>query len=129
MERKLKNVSLGRVGDRPLWALHLSNVTRAVHQVGAAVFLTSFLFPGRFQLPLSFTILVCTSGIVLFGFEGLRHRQIFRELTGMVTLIKMGLIGLAFHGFGNGALLVLIAYVAASLSSHAPRDIRHRLLF
>ncbi len=112
-----------------MWALHLSNIFRAVHQVGAAVFLTCFLLPDHFQLPSFFTVLVCVSGVILFGFEGLRHRQIFRELTGMVTFIKVILVGLAFHGHGNGVILVLSAYVVASLSSHAPRDIRHRLLF
>lgn len=129
MSLKENDIRLGRVGERPLWALHLSNITRAVHQIGGAVFLTSFLFQDSFALPIVFILLSGISGVILFGFEGLRHRQIFRELTGVVTFFKMILLGLAFHGIGWPAFFVLLAFFAASLASHSPKNVRHRLLF
>lgn len=128
MSSNKRNIKLGRVGERPLWALHLSNVTRAVHQVGGAVFLTCFLFQDTFSLPLFYLLLSGVSGVILFGFEGLRHRQIFRELTGLVTFFKMILLGLAYHGIGSPQVLVLSAFIIASLASHSPKNMRHRLL-
>ena len=37
--------TMGRIGDRPYWVLNLSILIRAVHQVGASVFLALEKFP------------------------------------------------------------------------------------
>jgi len=37
------SVKMGRIGYRPYWALNLSILIRAAHQVGAAVFLAAYL--------------------------------------------------------------------------------------
>lgn len=121
-------VALGRVGNRPIWVLHGSNVIRTIHQIGGAVFLTSFLIKDGFVLSQFFLVLVVVSGCLLFVAEGMRHRQIFRELTGVTTFIKLILLGVAFHGYWKTDILVLMAFVLASMSSHAPRNIRHRML-
>ncbi len=129
MKLSAKDIILGRVEYRPVWALHLSNIFRAVHQVGGAVFLTSCLFPGAFLRPLTFLLISSISGLFLLFFEAMRHRQIWRELTGVVTFGKLILLGLAYHGIWRGDILCLAAFLLASLASHAPKTIRHRLLF
>lgn len=127
-EKENGDVILGRIGNRPVWALHASNVIRTIHQIGGAVFLTSYLLKDAFVLPSFFLVLVMVSGCLLFVAEGIRHRQIFRELTGVMTFVKLCLLGLAYHGYWQSDILVLIAFVLASMSSHAPRNIRHRIL-
>ncbi len=127
-EKENGEVALGRIGNRPIWVLHGSNVIRTIHQIGGAVFLTSYLLKDAFILPSFFLILVLMSGCLLFIAEGIRHRQIFRELTGVMTFLKLILLGFAFHGYWQSDILVLIAFVLASMSSHAPRNIRHRIL-
>ncbi len=124
-----KDIILGRVEYRPLWALHVSNIFRAVHQVGGAVFLTSCLFHDTFMMPLIFLLISSISGVLLLFFEAMRHRQIWRELTGVVTFGKLILLGLAYHGIWHEDFLCLVAFLIASLASHAPKTIRHRLLF
>ncbi len=129
MDHSTKDSLLGRVEYRPLWALHVSNMFRALHQVAGAVFLTSCLFHNDTLHPLLFLLLSTGSGILLLSFEAIRHRQIWRELTGIVTFGKLILLGLAYHGIWRADILCLAAFILASLASHAPRYIRHRLLF
>ena len=42
-KRESEHIQLGQTGYRPFWVLKLSIFIRAVHQVGAAVFLAAFL--------------------------------------------------------------------------------------
>jgi NhaP-type Na+/H+ or K+/H+ antiporter len=121
--------SMGRIGDRPYSVLGLSIGIRAVHQLGAAVFLTSFLFDEIIQPPPIFLILVFSSGFFLFFTEWLRHRQIFRELSGVITFAKLLLIGAAYHGFIPTVPAIVLAFLLASVGAHAPKMIRHRLLY
>lgn len=121
--------AMGRIGERPLWVLQLSLLIRALHQVGAAVFLAAYLLnllPGP---PLAYLLLAVLSGGLLLLTEWLRHRQIFRELAGMITLGKLVLLGAAWHGFLPPLAAVLLAFVGASIGAHAPKAIRHRLLY
>lgn len=120
---------LGRTADRPYWVLMLSIGIRAAHQVGAAVFLASFLFKRSLVLPEAYLILVCVSGVLLLGTEGLRHRQLLRELAGVSTLVKLVIFGLAFHSLVPATPAMVFAFVLASVCAHAPKSIRHRLLF
>jgi hypothetical protein len=122
-------VRMGRVGDRPYWIYIFSIFVRAVHQVGAAVFLASFLFNDVLVLPRLYLIIASVSGLILLGAEALKHRQMLRELLGVSTLIKLVILGLVYHGWIPGTLPVLFAFVLSSLCSHAPKSIRHRLLF
>ncbi len=121
--------NMGRIGARPLWVLYLSIGIRAIHQVGAAVFLTSFLIQDIGRPPMIFLTISIVSGFALVITEGMRHRQMYREVSGVSTIIKLILLGAAFHGFLPVTGTVLISFVLASISSHTPKLIRHRLLF
>lgn len=120
---------MGRIGSRPYWVLSLSIVIRAVHLVGAALFLASFLLDEVVHLPSFYLVMVFVSGMALFFTEWMRHRQICRELSGVSTLVKLVLLGAAYHGFLPASTTVLSAFILAALSSHAPKQVRHRLLF
>ena len=124
-----KKITMGRIGSRPFWVLNLSVVIRAFHQVGAAVFLTSFLFRDTFSLPPVYLYLVFLSGGILVFTEWLRHRQIFREVSGIATTVKLVLLGAAYHHFLPMTGTVVLTFFLASVCSHAPKTIRHRLMF
>jgi len=125
---KYDKIQMGRIGKRPYWVLNLSNVIRAIHQVGAAVFLTSFLLGDIAPLPKIYLVTAFVSGFVLFFTEGMRHRQIFRELSGLSTLVKLVLLGAAYHGYLPAMPTVLVVFLMASMMSHAPKFIRHRMM-
>ena len=128
-KRESEHIQLGKTGYRPFWVLKLSICIRAVHQVGAAVFLTAFLLDEVSAPPPFYLLLAVLSGMALIIVEGMRHRQMFRELSGLTTLIKLSLLGAAYHGFLPETLTILAAFMLASISSHAPKLYRHRLLF
>lgn len=123
------NPRMGRIGNRPAWALYLSLLVRAVHQIGAAVFLAAFLLDVIPGPPKIYVFIALVSGGLLLITEWLRHRQIFRELAGISTLVKLILLGAAYHGYLPIWQTVLLAFIIASLAAHAPKKVRHRLLF
>lgn len=128
-KKKSTHSNTGRIGNRPYWVLSLSIIIRAIHQIGAAVFLTVFLLTELSKVPKFYVVLVFSSGLILIFTEWLRHRQIFREISGVVTFLKLGLLGLAFHGVLPTTETVLLAFFVASVGAHAPKLVRHRLLF
>ncbi|CCK81780.1 MULTISPECIES: hypothetical protein [Desulfobacula] len=127
--KEIVKVKMGRIGDRPYWVLIFSIFVRALHQVGAGVFLASFLLKDMITLPPLYLILVAVSGVILMVTEGLRHRQLFREVSGFSTILKLVILGLAYHKMVSATLVVLFVFILASICSHAPKFIRHRLLF
>ncbi len=124
-----KDTRLGRIGSRPYGIFVFSILVRAVHQVGAAVFLGSLLLNGTMNIPRIYWIIVGVSGVILMITEGMRHRQFLRELAGVSTLVKLVLLGTAYHGWIPATPVMLFSFVLASICSHAPKTIRHRLLF
>jgi len=122
-------VRLGRVANRPYWVLILSIFVRAVHQVGAAVFLGSFLLLDSRQLPQLYLVIASVTGCILLVTEGLRHRQMLKELSGVTTIIKLIILGLVYHAGLPAKPSVLFIFISAAVFSHAPKSIRHRLLF
>jgi hypothetical protein len=120
---------MGRIGDRPYWVLNISILVRAVHQVGVGVFLAAYLLDVIPGPPLLYVLIAFLSGALLLVSEWWRHRQIFRELAGMISIVKLLLLGAAYHGFLPLPATVLLAFVIASLGAHAPKKVRHRLLF
>jgi len=120
---------MGKTADRPYWVLMLSIGIRAAHQVGAGVFLASFLFRETMTLPVFYLVLALATGGMLSITEGIRHRQFFRELIGVSTIVKLILLGIAVHGRIGAGFLVVTAFVLASVCSHLPKKIRHRLIF
>ncbi|MDT8444767.1 MAG: hypothetical protein RQ722_10760 [Desulfuromonadales bacterium] len=123
------NDKMGKIGDRPYWVLNISILIRAVHQVGVAVFLAAYLLDAIPGPPLIYVMIAFLSGALLLGTEWWRHRQIFRELAGMISIVKLLLLGAAYHGFLPLPATVLLAFFMASLGAHAPKKVRHRLLF
>jgi hypothetical protein len=119
---------MGKIGNRPLWVLYMSVGIRAVHQVGCAILLAAALLPGTVSNSL-YTTLAFGSGAVLLVTEAMRHRQFYREFAGLITLFKLLLLGAAFHGFLPLSSTVLLIFIMASIGSHTPKQIRHRLLF
>lgn len=124
----VESSKMGRIGNRPYWVLSVSILIRAVHLVGAAVFLTAFLLD-RARPPSLYVWMAAASGVILLVTEWIRHRQILRELAGVSTLVKLLLLGAAFHGFFPTRETVLLVFVLAAVASHAPKLVRHRLLF
>jgi hypothetical protein len=124
-----KYADTGSIGYRPYWVLLLSVILRAVHQVGAAVYLASFLIEGLNGPPQAYLLLALISGIALLFTEGMRHRQIYREVSGLGTFVKVILLGLAYHQLLPVLPTVLAAFLLASLCAHFPKEIRHRLIF
>jgi hypothetical protein len=122
-------VKMGRIGERPYWILNLSILVRAVHQIGAAVFLAAYLLDVIPEPPRIYVLIALLSGILLLITEWLRHRQIFREIAGLITLVKILLLGAAYHQFLPATETVLLVFFIASLGAHAPKKVRHRLLF
>lgn len=120
---------MGRIGERPYWVLSLSLPIRALHQVGAAVVLTAYLLDAIPGPPTVYLGIALVSGGLLLVTEWMRHRQIFRELAGMITLGKMLLLGAAYHGYLPPLATVLLAFVIASVGAHAPKKVRHKLLY
>lgn len=120
---------MGRIGNRPYWVLNLSILIRALHQVGAAVFITAYLLDEIPSPPKVFLALVMISGFALVFAEWLRHRQLFRELSGVITFLKLLLIGAAYHGYLPTTSTMVGAFLLASIGAHAPKLIRHRLLY
>ena len=120
---------LGRIGSRPLWVLKLSIAIRAIHQIGAAVFLVSYLLDDIPAVPPAYLFLVMFTGFALLFTEWLRHREIYRELSGLGTFVKLILLGVAFHGFLPQTATVVCAFLLASICSHAPKQFRHRVLY
>lgn len=121
--------TLGRTEQRPSWVLGLSIAIRAGHQVGAAIFLAAYLLDDIGELPRLYALLAVVSGGALFLTEWLRHRQLYRELGGVATIGKCLLLGAAIHGSLPATPAVLLAFLLASIAAHAPKNIRHRLLY
>lgn len=128
-KKSTQKESMGRIGERPYWVLNLSIVIRALHQFGAAVFLTTFLFKDDFVLPAFYLYLVFASGFALIFTEWMRHRQVFREVSGIATFMKLMLLGAAFHEFLPMTATVVFTFLLASICSHAPKKVRHKLIY
>lgn len=125
---EMKNSKMGRIGDRPLWMRHLSVPVRALHLVGAAVVLAASLLHIPEGAPQPYLWMAVVTGLLLLGADALQHRQLLRELTGVVTLVKILVFGAAFHGFIPFLETTLLVFIAAAITAHAPKHVRHRLL-
>jgi hypothetical protein len=127
--RSENSETMGRIGDRPYWVYSGSLLVRALHQIGAAVFLAAYLLDAVPGPPLLYVAIAFVSGLMLSIIEWMRHRQIYREVSGVTTLVKLLLLGAAFHGYLPPQGTVLLAFFIASLAAHAPKRVRHKLLF
>lgn len=126
---EMNNTKIGRIGDRPLWMRHLSVPVRALHLVGVAVLLAAYLLHIPGGAPQPYLWMAVVTGLLLMGADALQHRQLLRELTGVVTLVKILVFGAAFHGFFPLLETTLLLFIVAAITAHAPKHVRHRLLF
>lgn len=118
----------GRIGYRPDQIRYLSILVRSFHQIAVAVFVGAFFFDSSGPVTKPAFLFVAVTGALLLALEALRHRQFYREVFGLITFFKAGLIGLAYHKFIPSTPVFLFVFFLASLVSHAPKGIRHRLL-
>lgn len=128
-EKANSELKVGPVGPRPYWVVIVSVVIRALHQVGSAVYLSSFLLDEIVGPPAFYLWLAIGSGLALVGTETMRHRALYREVAGLATVVKVVLLGMAFHGYLPETATVVVAFFLAALAAHLPKDIRHRLVF
>ncbi len=126
---KPTDVKLGRTGDRPQWLRTGSVFVRAVHLIGAGALLGGYLFGVERSLMLPYVWVTLASGLVLIGTEFARHRQLYREVAGWSTIVKI-LILLTLPLFRDHAgTLMIVVFLIAGIGAHLPRRYRHRLLF
>lgn len=128
-EGRTSSPKAGEVQYRPTWVVYLSVGIRAMHQIGAAVFLSCFLMDFPAVIPPFYLWLAVLSGLALIGAELMRHRQMYREVSGAGTLLKLVVLGIAYHGLLPPATMVTTAFVIAAIAAHLPKNIRHRMLF
>ncbi len=126
--QKSPATKLGRTWARPAWMRNISVLVRALHQIGAAVFLAGCLFADG-KIPPFYLYLVNITGILLVITEGIRHREMYRELFGIAILIKLILLGLCFHRILPLGPTALAAFFLSALTAHFPKKYRHMLLF
>lgn len=129
IEEKKTPPATGTVAPRPYWVVLASVLIRALHQIGAAVYLSSYLLDNIVGPPAFYLWLSIISGLALLFTEGLRHRSLYREVAGLGTFVKVMLLGLAYHGFLPETATVTAAFVFAAVAAHLPKNIRHRLLY
>ena len=85
---KMTTAKIGYTADRPYWMRHVSIFVRAIHQIGAAVFLASYLLSDVIAVPRLYLLIAMISGVMLLAVEGIRHRQFFRETFGWLLFSK-----------------------------------------
>lgn len=129
VSEKTGNSIFGAAKQRPYGLVLFSVVVRALHQVGAAVYLSSFLLDEIAGPPVFYLGLAVVTGLVLMVTEGLRHIQFYREFAGLGTFVKLLLLGIAYHGLLPQTATVLAAFLVAAVAAHLPKTIRHRLLY
>lgn len=126
-KRQEPGLKLGRIGNRPYWVYLLSILIRALHLLGVAA-IVGYLLYGDAAFPMGYLLLTSLSGLFLIATEWLRHRQLVREVCGLITLVKLLVLGAAFHGLLPLEATVMAAFLLAAVGAHAPKEFRHRLL-
>ncbi len=126
--RKPEKPTLGRTWYRPLWLFWGSLLVRTAHLLAVALFLGSVVF-GHQRASLWLVWAAMGSGLLLIVTEGVRHREMYREFFGVVTMVKCLLLGAAMHQLLPQLPVFFVVFVVAALAAHAPKQLRHRLLW
>ena len=115
--------------NRPSTIRTGSVFVRALHLLAASAVAGGYLLSGEVEVPLGWWIAAGVSGVVLLAAECSRHRELYRELAGWATLVKLGLIGVVpiLPGVASPWLMGA-AFVVAVLGAHSPKVWRHRRL-
>lgn len=120
---------LGRVGDRPSWIRTGSVFVRAAHLLAASAVAGAVLLDVEDPVVHTWWIAAAVSGVVLLVAESMRHVELYRELGGWSTVLKLALVGGIAVVPAAGPGLMAAAVVVAALGAHLPRRWRHRKLF
>jgi hypothetical protein len=103
------------------------NALRIVHVAGLAL-LAASLLGGASDLPLAAgTMLI--SGLGIIALDVWANPAWLRQVAGIATLFKLGLVALLFSGDAVRVPLFWIVLVFSVALSHAPGSVRHRRLF
>jgi hypothetical protein len=116
-------------GDRHRWIRTGSVLVRAVHLLGASAVAGVYLLAVHGVDARGWWIVAGASGVVLLLAELLRHPELWREVGGWATIVKLALIGLVLVLPAAALWLMSTAFIVAVLGAHAPRRWRHRKLF
>ena len=120
---------LGRVIERPHWIRIGSVFVRAVHLLAASAVAGAYLLSVQEVDAGAWWIVAGGSGIVLLIAEVLWHPELWREVGGWATIVKLVLIGLIPVLPTAAFWLMAAAFLVAVVGAHAPRRWRHRKLF
>jgi len=120
---------LGKPVGRLRWIRTGSVFVRAAHLLGACAVGGAYLLGVGDARLHGWWILAAASGLLLLAAELVQHRELYREVAGWATVLKLLLIGLIFV-FPRAALwLMSAALIVAVIGAHAPKNWRHRKLF
>lgn len=102
---------------------------RAIHLTASAVILGGFFVKGSFADIRIFIYLSLASGLLLLVMEWLRHPQLFAELAGWSTILKISLLVIAgiYHQFAIP--LLFTAFIVSCIGAHLPKNWRMRRMF
>jgi len=103
------------------------NALRIVHVAGLALLAASLLGSANDLQLAAGTMLISGLGIVVL--DAWANPAWFRQLAGIATLFKLGLVALLFSGDAARVPLFWIVLVFSVALSHAPGSVRHRRLF
>jgi hypothetical protein len=123
-----RRLQLGRVGHRPYAAVWFSVLCRAIHQLGAGLLLAALIFTSVGAPPGWVWWLTAVSGVLLVVLEWWRHRELYREVAGVATAVKLLLVVAAIHGLIPQLGGLLAVFMLAAVAAHVPKDIRHRVI-
>ena len=118
----------GRHRDLPEWARLGSVVVRAGHIAGFAVIAGAAVAGAAPPAIHAWWALVAGTGVLLAASEWASHPDLWRQLSGWATLLKVALIAVAAALPGAAVPLVLAAIVVSALGSHLPKRWRQRLI-
>ncbi len=121
--------ALGRTGARPWWIRTGSVFVRAAHLLAASAVAGVYLLDVPDADAYAWWVAAGVSGVLLLGGEALRHRELYREVGGWATVLKLALIGVIPACRGAAPWLMSAAFVVAVLGAHFPRKWRHRKVF
>ncbi len=102
---------------------------RAAHLLGASAVAGAYLLAVEDTGVNAWWIVAGVSGVLLLVAELIQHRELYRELAGWSTVLKLVLVGLIPALPAAAPWLMSTALVVAVLGAHAPRRWRHRRLF
>lgn len=120
---------LDKMGDRPSRVRIGSVFVRAVHLLAASAVAGACLLNVEGTGVRTWWFVAAISGVLLLAAEFIQHAELYRELAGWSTILKLVLIGGIVAAPAAAPWLMSAAFVVAVLGAHAPRRWRHRRLF